>query len=137
MLGDKIAAMRKRSGLSQRELARLLNIKQNTMSQYERGIRKIPFDTLMNIAKILKCSILDLACEELGASGYELENFSQECSRVSSALLQDVQVCCDPQDAEVLSLLKDLDQIAKSKVIDFMRDQKVVTNYYKAVKERQ
>ena len=53
MLGHEIAAMRKRNGLSQRELARLLNIKQNTMSQYERGVRKIPFDTLVNISKIL------------------------------------------------------------------------------------
>ena len=33
MIGQEIAAMRKRLGLSQNELAKQLNIKQNTMSQ--------------------------------------------------------------------------------------------------------
>lgn len=136
MLGHEIAAMRKRNGLSQRELARLLNIKQNTMSQYERGVRKIPFDTLVNISKILKCSILELAHEELESLEYDIDDFSKVTSRVSSGHLREMPLFFDPLDVEIFALLKELDQVAKNKVIDFMRDQKVITNYYKAVKER-
>ena len=42
----------------------------------------------------------------------------------------------DPLDNEIVALLKDLDKVAKEKVITYMRDQKVITGYYRAVRER-
>ena len=45
-------------------------------------------------------------------------------------------VFADPLDNEIVALLKDLDKIAKEKVITYMRDQKVITGYYRAVRER-
>ena len=93
MIGKEIIVRRKRMSLTQRELARLINVKSTTMHQYEVGLRKIPLEALGNIAKILQCSPEDLAFE-------------------------------------------DLDQIAKEKVITSMRDQKVITGYYRAVRER-
>ena len=133
MIGQEIAAMRKRLGLSQNELAKQLNIKQNTMSQYEKGIRKVPFDILAKVSKIFNCSILDLASEELNYH-VEISN-TKECCRVASPCSED-STKVDPLDSEIILLLKDLDQIAKNKVIDFMHDQKVITRYYKAIKKQ-
>ena len=126
MIGKEICARRKRIGLTQRELARLLNVKPNTMSQYESGVRKIPVDVWTDVAKILKCTVVDLAYEEMcipeePMSGWEAQGVEQ--------------VFADPLDNEIVSLLKDLDKVAKEKVITYMRDQKVITDYYRAVRE--
>ena len=66
MIGKEICARRKRMGLTQRELARLVNVKANTMSQYENGMRKVPLDVLAGVARVLKCTVMDLAYEEMG-----------------------------------------------------------------------
>ena len=48
------------------ELARLVHVKANTMSQYENGMRKVPLDVLAGVARVLKCTVMDLAYEEMG-----------------------------------------------------------------------
>ena len=135
MIGKEVVARRKRVGLTQRELARLINVKPNTMSQYESGVRKIPLDVLANVAKVLKCSVMDLAYEEMGiAVATETER------RITDGRLAEPKegelMFADPLDNEIVALLKDLDKIAKEKVITYMRDQKVITGYYRAVRER-
>ena len=135
MIGKEVVARRKRVGLTQRELARLINVKPNTMSQYENGVRKIPLDVLANVAKVLKCSVMDLAYEEMGiAVAPETER------RITDGRLAEPKegelMFADPLDNEIVALLKDLDKIAKEKVITYMRDQKVITGYYRAVREK-
>lgn len=135
MIGKEVVARRKRVGLTQRELARLINVKPNTMSQYENGVRKVPLDVLANVAKVLKCSVIDLAYEEMGiAADPETERLITDGRPAEPK--EGELMFADPLDNEIVALLKDLDKIAKEKVITYMRDQKVITGYYRAVRER-
>ena len=53
--GDRIRKLRELKGLTQEELAKLLNTKRQTISKYEKGIvTNIPSDRLEEIADILE-----------------------------------------------------------------------------------
>lgn len=56
--------MRKRKGLQQQEAAQRLSIAQNTLSQYEGEIRRVPAALLPKLAKLYGCTIEDLYGEE-------------------------------------------------------------------------
>lgn len=43
--------------LTQAELASFLNIKQNTYSQYENGVRQLPYDLLIKLALYYDTSV--------------------------------------------------------------------------------
>lgn len=47
----RIKDLREDSDITQKELAKYLNIKQNTYSQYENGQRQLPLDILITLAK--------------------------------------------------------------------------------------
>ena len=57
MYGDRIKSERKRAGLTQAELAKRLELKQQTVGDYERGIRKPSFDVLEKMSKLFGCTI--------------------------------------------------------------------------------
>ena len=135
MIGKEIVARRKRFDLKQRELARLISVKPTTMHQSEVGLRKIPLDALGKIAKILQCTPTDLAYEEFGLSDPS-ENVEKHSGIKDTNAEVEKSNFADPLDNEIVALLKDLDKVAKEKVITYMRDQKVITGYYRAVRER-
>lgn len=57
ILGKRIKSERERKGLSQIELAKLLNISNTTLSQYETG-QRIPSDEIkIKLAEIFNCSV--------------------------------------------------------------------------------
>ena len=47
----RIRDLREDSDLTQKEIAEYLHIKQNTYSQYENGLRQLPIDVLIALAK--------------------------------------------------------------------------------------
>ncbi len=47
---ERIKELRLEAGETQTELSKLLNIRQNTYSQYETGQRQIPLETLVELA---------------------------------------------------------------------------------------
>ena len=50
----KLKELREENGLTQVAVAKYLNIKQNTYSQYENGKRQLPYDALIKLAKFYK-----------------------------------------------------------------------------------
>ncbi|WP_026876226.1 helix-turn-helix domain-containing protein [Jiangella gansuensis] len=61
-LGRRVAQARKRRGLSQRELARLLDRSETWLSQVERGVRKIDrMSVLERVAEVLEVPLAELA----------------------------------------------------------------------------
>ncbi|MBO4251214.1 MAG: helix-turn-helix transcriptional regulator [Clostridia bacterium] len=59
----KLKQLRDENKISQAEIAKFLNIKQNTYSQYETGKRQLSIDMLIKLAKYYNVStdyILDL-----------------------------------------------------------------------------
>lgn len=47
----KLKELREEKGITQKEIASYLNIKQNTYSQYETGNRELPIEALIKLAK--------------------------------------------------------------------------------------
>lgn len=56
MLGERIAALRRRAGLSQAELAQRLQISASAMGMYEQGRREPSVDTLVAMAEAFQVS---------------------------------------------------------------------------------
>lgn len=54
--GRRLAFIRQNSKLSQSQIAQKLNIAQSTYAGYEKGVRKIPLEIIVQIAKILNIS---------------------------------------------------------------------------------
>ena len=57
MLGSRIAALRRRAGLSQSELAQRLRISPSAVGMYEQGRREPAVEVLLAIAKIFDVSM--------------------------------------------------------------------------------
>jgi len=55
-----IKGKREERGLTQTELAGMVNVGQNTVSQWETGERKPRVDMLMQLAKIFGCTVDEL-----------------------------------------------------------------------------
>lgn len=92
------------------------------------------FAILRDIARVLKCSVIELAYEEFGMSKpSDLNSINNDGNSIHDV--------CDYNstnhlDKEIFILLQDLDEVAKRKVIEFMRDQRVITQYYALNKRR-
>jgi len=53
----RIRDMRIDNGLTQRQIAKLLNVSQNTYSQYEIGVTRYPLDAVVTLAEYYNVSI--------------------------------------------------------------------------------
>lgn len=53
----RLKDIREDRDMKQTELAKMLHIKQNTLSQYENGLREMPFDMLIQTALIFDTSV--------------------------------------------------------------------------------
>ncbi|MCG0278449.1 MAG: helix-turn-helix domain-containing protein [Thermanaeromonas sp.] len=56
-LGQRLAALRKEKGLSQAELAKLLNVGQSTIAMYEKDKRRPDAETLTRLAEFFQVSV--------------------------------------------------------------------------------
>ena len=54
---ERIRNMRIDRGLTQKDIAKILNVKQNTYSQYEIGVLNYPLDVVIRLAIYYKTSI--------------------------------------------------------------------------------
>ncbi|WP_418808461.1 helix-turn-helix domain-containing protein [Phascolarctobacterium faecium] len=54
--GRRLASIRQNSKLSQSQIAQKLNIAQSTYAGYEKGVRKIPLEIIVQLSKILNIS---------------------------------------------------------------------------------
>ena len=54
--GRRLASTRQNSKLSQSQIAQKLNIAQSTYAGYEKGVRKIPLEIIVQLSKILNIS---------------------------------------------------------------------------------
>lgn len=62
--GKIIRTLRKNKNMTQEELGNLLNVKNNTVSGYEKGLVYPSIEALLKLAEIFKCSTDELLCVE-------------------------------------------------------------------------
>lgn len=110
MLGKKISYLRKDRKLSQRELAKDLNIGNSTLAMYELEKREPDFDTLQKIADYFDVST-DYLLGRTDIKKSELENEDEEKDiekAIDELLQQDgLMLRGDELDDEALLLLRD------------------------------
>ena len=54
---ERIRDMRIDRGLTQKEVAKVINVKQNTYSQYEIGVLNYPLDVVIKLAEFYETSV--------------------------------------------------------------------------------
>lgn len=84
--GEKVAVLRKKKGLTQEQVAEILNVSRQFVSRWEMDIAFPETEKLIKLSRILNCSIdfllnNDLYEQESKQNPYALEcyNFIREC----------------------------------------------------------
>lgn len=111
-LGQKIKGLREKSGLSQIELAKHLNVSNTTLSQYESGVRTPSDDIKIKIATHFQVSL-----------DYLLGNTSQK-EKPTPGNGDELTV----EQQELLDLLKDLPDADFAKVQEYVQLLKLKRN---------
>ncbi len=63
-IGQKIAELRMRTGISQQRLAEMLGVSRPTITQIEKGKRKVSVDELVRLSEIFNLSVDNLLCSK-------------------------------------------------------------------------
>lgn len=109
-IGRKLQQAREDAGLSQEQLASMLGCAQSTLSNYEKGKRRLYLAQLENIAEILNKPI-----------EYFLESHSESSSRLSRL---DDSLDHEPELLQIVNALYDLPRDQRRAVMDYIIWQK-------------
>jgi transcriptional regulator with XRE-family HTH domain len=119
-LGERLAALRKEKGLSQAELAKLLNIGQSTIAMYERNRRTPDPATLKRLADFFDVSVDYLLGRTNNRAGSgEKSPYRHEEQRI---LLQEdrlLQSMTDPRFADLFRRIPELTQEEKESLAEY------------------
>lgn len=88
--GIVISKLRKEKGYTAHVLAKKINVSQQQMSRYERGVNKISVDTLANIAYSLDISVEELFKYAVIEAKYRLRNVEGYSKLKSTLTLYDI-----------------------------------------------
>ncbi|WP_291728267.1 helix-turn-helix domain-containing protein [Bernardetia sp.] len=113
----KIAYLRKLKGLSQVEIAELLEMSQNAYGRIERGETKLTVDRIKQIAKVLNVKYYDLlsgASTHIDSEGSEQIELLKEELRLAN-----------------LKRLQDLKEMSKKKTTEYMEEKKLLKEMIK------
>lgn len=106
-VGQRLAALRKERGITQVELAELLDVTQSMVSDYEKGIIRLHGEVIVQLTKILRVS----ADELLGIKGTSKKNGAIKNRRLSRR----IQAIDDLPKRDQEALLRTIDAfISKS-----------------------
>lgn len=100
MLGERIYFFRKQMGLSQKELACLLNVTNKAISKWETGVALPKSETIIALAKIFNVSsdeLLSLASESKEQKALEPVNLKQLCEETTDFLQKKMQTNSKPK----------------------------------------
>lgn len=84
-VGKRIQHFRKRKGLTQEQLAEMINMSPNHLSAIERGVYGVKLDTLVEIMNFIDCTADDLFADVMKC-GYKIKasRLSDELSGLST-----------------------------------------------------
>lgn len=92
-IGERIRERRKQLGLSQEDLAKIVDISSQTISNTELGIKSIRAESIVLIAKALKTSTDFLLLGKV--TEYDLNNLSQKLSGLTASQYSHLEAIID------------------------------------------
>ena len=132
-IGQRVKNARKAAGMTQADLAKKLNIPFQSISQWERDVRKPKFESLRKIAKEVNCPITDLLTEDdipLVRLGYDVGRqvgSDEEIEYLTKALwysFSDIE-------QEVVYLLAQLNEEVQQKAVERVEELTEIPKYQK------
>lgn len=85
MLSEKIVALRRKSGLSQEQLAEQIGVSRQAISKWEGGLSTPELDKLQALSRFFQVSLDELAGEQTLSVDQALKNVPQESGKQSKA----------------------------------------------------
>jgi transcriptional regulator with XRE-family HTH domain len=108
-LGAAVRLRRRAIGMSQDALAEQCGISFQQIQKYENGVNRISFSRLVQIAKALRCRVVDLL-EVLDATEYDADNAVNFLSCMRT-----------PGSAELLSAYEQMSPEGRTSLVHFLR----------------
>ncbi len=93
---ERLSNLLNESGISQRELAKEINIDEAALSKYVSGVRKPRMDILVNIARVLAVSV------EYLASGSDR---NEDFNAVKNLVCRNISTMSDSQKLELVEII--------------------------------
>ena len=93
---ERLSNLLNESGISQRELAKEINIDEAALSKYVSGVRKPRMDILVNIARVLAVSV-----EYLATGSDRNEDFNA----VKNLVCRNISTMSDSQKLELVEII--------------------------------
>jgi len=93
---ERLSTLLSESGMSQRELAKEINIDEAALSKYVAGVRKPRMDILVNIARVLSVSV-----EYLATGNERNEDFNS----VKNLVCRNISTMSDSQRLELMEII--------------------------------
>ena len=93
---ERLSNLLNESGISQRELAKEINIDEAALSKYVSGVRKPRMDILVNIARVLSVSV------EYLATG---NNRNEDFNTVKNLVCRNISTMSDSQKLELVEII--------------------------------
>ena len=95
IIGKRIQQHRKEKGLTQAELAKILDVTPHYLSALERGVYNIKLETLVKILNALDCSADEIFCDVVNrSSGATLTKLSNR-----------LESLCDSEQSKILAVV--------------------------------
>ncbi|MCQ2965613.1 MAG: helix-turn-helix domain-containing protein [Alphaproteobacteria bacterium] len=98
-IGLKIKAIRQEAKITQEVLAERCNISVEAVSNIERGVNYPHFETLIQIAKVLGCSLCDILDDSLD------KNISRKRIFEEAALISSIKKLSDDQISTLIKVV--------------------------------
>lgn len=76
MIANNIISMRKILGMSQYDLADIMNLSQSSIAKWEKGINVPSGKNLVRLAEALKCNVNDITGENVNSEAHETEDIT-------------------------------------------------------------
>jgi repressor LexA len=87
---NNIRNLREKRSITQKKLASELNIANSTLSQYEKGVRRIDIDLIPKICEILKCNADELLGTKNTRKGYEIPVLGTVAAGIPLEAIEDI-----------------------------------------------
>ena len=113
-IGERLKKLRKYLGLTQQQVASILNVGRDAILRIEKGDRKIDIEELMNFSKLYSISIDELVSDENNINNNEVA-FARGFNQLS-----------DKDKKEIISLIE-YKNIIKSKNEEFIDDSRRIS----------
>ena len=115
-IGEQIKEVRKKAGLTQKELGERLGVSYQSIAQWENNLRKPKYDTLKRIAEALDVSPMDLLVD-----GTPVE-FQGQLFRAVIPPNPDKNSFESSSRVRIIAALDQMDDVGQKKVADYAED---------------